>query len=387
MTTRGLIHNFTTLLLIAIALPAAAQVNCAWLTHKRSDSSHIVVNWETKEPSRSVLEYGRTAALGERVEVGEAVVLHHVEVPFPKSGDFHYRISSDGHPPFSGRVKSYSGDVLRVVLASNWQARPALECMLAEDAHLLVTCGDHVSTIIDAENPGNKANTKPFSDLVVAYQDIFRSMPVMPALGNHDRQFRPRGKRFPPEVTYDVDATAFLDFFPLPGDGWKWAFEIPEFDVQFVALDFNHTSDFGTTWQSCHGFDAKSEQWNWYKELMEPSDRRFVVTVYNEMNRTMRGHGGGIWGSLFEKGTMAITGFGHFAERAEVQGFPYFNTALGTGTRYADPKARFFAVTPSYMLLTFRKGAPSVTVEIKDLEGVVLDKTSWPVGSDNNLQP
>ncbi len=380
-------HKFAILLVTMITLPAAAQVKCAWLTHKRSDPSHIVVNWETKEPSNSVLEYGPTAALGRRVEVGKAVALHHVEVSFPKSGDFHYRISCGDHPPFSGKVKSYSGKILRVAIAANWQARPGLKSMLAEDAHLLVTCGDHVKSIIDPGNAGSKTNTKPFSELVVAYQEIFRSMPVMPALGNHDRQFRPRGKRFPPKATYDVAARAFLDFFPLPGDGWKWSFEIPRFDVRFVALDFNHTSDFGTTWQSCHGFDAKSEQFKWYRKLMARTDRRYVVTVHNEMNRTMRGHAGGIWKPLFEKGTMAITGFGYFAERAEVDGFPYFNTALGAGMRYADPKAKFSATTPSYILLTFRKGAPSVTVEIKNVQGMVLDKTSWPVGSDNKLRP
>lgn len=387
MITRRPKLKIATFLITATALPAAAQIHCAWLTHQRSDSSHIVVNWETKEPGRSVLEYGGSASLGERVEIGEATRLHHVEVPFPKSGKFFYRISSGDHPPFSGQVKTYSGDVLRVVLAANWQARPGLESLLAEDAHLVVTCGDHVNSIMDPANPGSKTNAGAFSELVAAYQEIFRSIPVMPALGNHDRQIRPRGERFPPEATYDVDATAFLDFFPLPGDGWKWDFEIPEFDVRFVALDFNHTSDFGTTWQSCHAFDAGSSQFEWYKEVMARSDRHFVITVYNEMNRMMRGHGGGIWKSLFAKGTMAITGFGYFAERAEVEGFPYFNTALGAGTRYADPEARFSAVTPSYILLTFRKGAPEVTVEIKDLEGVVLDTTSWPAGPDAGERP
>lgn len=387
MTTGGHVHRFAVLLLTAMALPAAAQVHCAWLTHQRSDNSHIVVNWEMQAPSRSVLEYGPTPALGQRVEVDGPAVLHHVEVPFPESGSFHYRISSGDHPPFSGRVKSYGGDVLRVALAANWQARPALESLLAEDAHLIVTCGDHVHTIIDPGDPGSRTNTRPFSELIAAYQEIFRSTPVMPALGNHDRQFRPRGERFPPEATYDVDATAFLDFFPLPGDGWKWAFDIPGFDLRFVALDFNHTSDFGTTWQSCHPFDAESEQFEWYQQVMARSDRRFVVTVYNEMHRMMRGHGGGIWKPWFERGTMAITGFGYFAERAEVDGFPYFNTALGAGTRYADPNARFGAVTPSYILLTFRKGIPSVAVEIKDLEGAVLDKTSWPAGSDSQARP
>ena len=64
---------------------------------------------------------------------------------------------------------------------------------------------------------------------------------------------------------YDVDATAFRTFFPLPGDGWKWHFDLPDFRVRFVALDLNHISDRGTTWQTCHDFGPDSEQFRWYR--------------------------------------------------------------------------------------------------------------------------
>ena len=364
--------------LATLALPVMAQVERAWLTHRTNVPSRIVVNWETKAPCESVLEYGTTARLGDRAVVDEAVTLHHVEVPFPAEGHFHYRIPCGNHPAFVGRVKSYGGEVLRVAVAADWQRKAKLEGMLADDVHLLVTCGDHVPHVMDRAQPGNKTNTKTFSQLISRYQDLFRSVPVMPALGNHDRQLRSRGKRYPPQPTYDVDATAFLSFFPLPDDGWKWFFDVPGLDVRFVALDFNHTSDFGTTWQSCHPFDANSEQFKWYEKLMSRTDRRFVITLYNEINRAMRARAGGIWRPLFEKGTMAITGYGYFAERAEIDGFPYYNTALGVGDKYPDPGSKFLAMKPSYMLLTLRKGSPTVSVEIKDLAGTVLDKTTWP---------
>ena len=55
----------------------------------------------------------------------------------------------------------------------------------------------------------------------------------------------------PQEPVYDVNATAFRTFFELPDDEWKWHFDVPGFDVRFIALDLNHTSDMGTTWQAC----------------------------------------------------------------------------------------------------------------------------------------
>ena len=38
------------------------------------------------------------------------------------------------------------------------------------------------------------------------------------------------------DAVYDIEATAFRKFFALPGDGWKWHFDVPDFRVRFVAL-------------------------------------------------------------------------------------------------------------------------------------------------------
>jgi hypothetical protein len=80
---------------------------------------------------------------------------------------------------------------------------------------------------------------------------------------------------------------------------------------------------------------------------------------------------------MFQRGTAAISGFGYFAERAEVEGFGYFNTALGTGAAYRDRNAKFFQVVPSYLLLTFRKGSDTMRAQIKDLRGTTLDESEW----------
>ena len=135
-----------------------------------------------------------------------------------------------------------------------------------------------------------------------------------------------------------MNATAFRTFFELPDDEWKWHFDVPGFDVRFIALDLNHISDMGTTWQACHPFAAGSEQFEWYDRLTQRTDRRFVVTLYNEQNASIRAKEGGRWHQMFRRGTICITGFGYFAERAVFEGHPYFNTSVsGRGDRYPDP--------------------------------------------------
>ncbi len=101
----------------------------------------------------------------------------------------------------------------------------------------------------------------------------------------------------------------------------------------------------------------------------------FVVTLYNERNASMRGQAGGRWHQLFRRGMACITGFGYFAERAVVDGFPYYNTSLsGRGAKYPDPHSAFLASEDSYILLTFDRQAGTMTAQIKDLSGKILDQ-------------
>lgn len=60
---------------------------------------------------------------------------------------------------------------------------------------------------------------------------------MQPAPGNHDRQIRPRGKEPPKEPVYANEALAIRSSFPLPDDGWRWRFDLPDVRVRFIALD------------------------------------------------------------------------------------------------------------------------------------------------------
>ena len=372
--------KFLTLSVIAmlatVAAAEEARISRIWLTHRSHDPSKIVVNWETETPGDSVVRYGLTQAYDRVVRIEEKARLHHVEIPLPKKDVvYHYRVETGAQRSADATFKGYPTDTLRVAVVADWQRRPSLRAIQRDDVHLLLTAGDNIWSV---SAKGERDCTEPYSQLIAAYPDLFRSTPFMPALGNHDHQIRPRGAKPPAESVYDIEATAFRTFFELPDHEWAWYFDVPDFDVRFIALDLNHINDLGTTWQSCHSFKKGSEQFEWYRKVMAATRRGFVVTIYNEQNCNIRRREGGAWHAMFSQGSIAITGFGYFAERAEVDGFTYYNTSLsGRGDRYPDPESRFLRSEDNYILLTFTRDPKRMVVEIKRLDGSVLDKKTF----------
>lgn len=294
------------------------------------------------------------------------------------NSNLRYSVSTGSQTSEDAVFKAYPTDVLRVAIAADWQGLPDLSEIIKDDVHLLLTAGDNISNTHQLCGEGNKECVKPYAKLIDRYPELFRKTPFMPVLDNHDEEMRPRGSKPPDDPVYDVDATAFHRFFELPDDEWKWRFDVPGFDVRFMALDLNHISDVGTTWQACHSFIEGSEQFEWYKKLTSDQSRKFVVTLYNERNASMRAQERGSWHDMFRKGTIAITGFGYYAERAEVDGFTYYNTSLsGKGDQYPDPKSQILKGEDSYILLTVTKNPPKMIVEIKGLDGSVLDRREY----------
>jgi hypothetical protein len=377
MMNRLLLAALAFVAVFANAQSARAEITRVWLSHRTSDPSKLVVNWESAQPGDSVVRFAADEKPFEEVSIDELVTLHHVEIPLAeKNTKYRYSVQTGKEQSAEATFKAYPTDVLRVAVVADWAGRPNLASLIKDDVHLLLTAGDNIGSLHQRCGPGVADCTKPYEQLIDAYPALFRSTPFLPALGNHDREIRPRGDKPPPEPVYDVDATAFRKFFELPGDEWKWHFGLPEFGARFIALDLNHISDQGTTYQTCHPLDQKSEQFVWYEKLMTGPKPPLVITLQNERNATMRSQAGGDWGKLFARGTLAVSGFGYFAERAEVDGFTYYNTALGTGAKYPDPKSQFFASVANYLLLTFANGR--LTAELKSLNGAVLDRKEFP---------
>ncbi|MDO8539557.1 MAG: FN3 domain-containing metallophosphoesterase family protein [Opitutaceae bacterium] len=361
------------LMLLTGSVAYAASIDRIWLSHASHDPSRLVVNWETAKPGNSVVEFGVTPNYDERVTRDESVTLHHVEIPLAqKDVVYHYRVRSGDDVSAGATFKGYPTTELRVVIVGDWHTRPGEFTAIANDApHLLLTAGDNVPSLHEKGREGARA----FSALIDRQPALFRSTPFLPILGNHDRELMPRGVKPPDQPVYDPEARTFREFFALPGDEWKWHFDVPDFDVRFVALDLSHIQDFGTTWQTCHAYDEQSVQYQWYRQLMDTTEAGYIFTLNNEKQTQVFARTKGIWHEQFRKGSALVTGFGHFAERAELrEGIPYFNTCIkGDGAAYKDPQSKFFAAEHNYLMLTFKRGERTMTAQFKNLRGEVLD--------------
>ncbi|HBJ86569.1 MAG TPA: hypothetical protein DDZ88_22480 [Verrucomicrobiales bacterium] len=364
------------LLLLATTTIFAAPIERIWLTHATNDPSKIVINWETDMPGDSVVEFGTSEALGQRVASEAKVTLHHVEIPLEQRDVlYHYRVRSGDDVSTVSTFKGYPSKDLRIAIVGDWGYATGKDvtAIVKDDVHLLLTVGDNVASLHEK----GKEGTKAFSALIDANRDLFRRTPFMPILGNHDREITGRGPKPPAQAVYDVEASAYREFFALPGDEWKWHFDLPGFDLRFIALDLNHIQDFGTTWQTCHAWQPDSPQFQWFAETMAASTSGFVLTLMNEKQTQVQGLTKGAWHGHFHQGSAIITGFGYFADRAELSGgLPYYNTCLkGDGDLYKDPQSKFHARVDNYLLLTFTAGAPTMKIQFKSLRGEVLDTT------------
>lgn len=339
----------------------------------------LTINWESREVGPSRVDYGPTETLGESALSDAPATRHHVQVPMPAKGLLYYRVRTGGEESAIHTVKSYGDDALRVAATANWQLRPRLDAIVADDPHLLLSCGDMVIDVVDLENPGASGNTRPFAALIDGYPRLFARVPFLPALGNHDRQIRYAPKGQATEPLYDMEATAFRAFFPLPGDGRYYHVDLPGFDTRLVALDLSHISDMGTLAQSCPPFGRTSDQFKWYRETVKTRPSRFMITYLNESGPNVRRQEKGMWENMLRQGSAVLIGFGSFAERAEVRGMPYFTTALKVLDQFSDAAhARFYRPVESYTLLTIPRSGELMTVELKSLDGATLDRTEWP---------
>ncbi|MBK8091993.1 MAG: metallophosphoesterase [Verrucomicrobiaceae bacterium] len=367
------------LLLLFTSTAFTAPIQRIWLTHATSDPSKIVLNWETDAPADSIVEFGTSAALDQRVAAAEKVTLHHVEIPLGQRDVlYHYRVRSGDEASPIYTFKGYPSKDLRIAIVGDWGFAMGkdVSAIVQDDVHLLVTCGDNVASLHEK----GKEGTRAFSALIDAHRELFRSTPCMPILGNHDREITPRGPQPPPQPVYDVAATAYRDFFALPGEEWHWHFDLPGFDLRLIALDLNHIQDFGSTWQTCHAWQADAPQYKWYAQTMATTTSGFVLTLMNEKQTQLQGLTKGAWHAHFRRSSALITGFGYFADRAVLTGsLPYFNTCLkGDGDLYKDPQSQFHAREDNYLLLTLTAGAPTMKLQFKNLRGAVLDATDIP---------
>lgn len=362
-------------LLISV-VSASAEVKRIWLTHQSPDPSKLVVSWQTSEPGDSVVEFGTTSSLGQTVKVEGSRTLHHVEIPLAeKDVVYHYKVKTGSQESAVTTFKGYPTKELRIGVVANLRAdaKIDLSALKKDDVHLLLSSGD---TAMQYQFCGENLPecVESHGTLVDTQAELFRTTPFLPTLGNLDRKIRPNSDG-PEKPAYEIPATAYRSFFALPGKEWIWTFAVPDFDLQLVSVDMNHTGDFGTPNQSCHPFGADSEQIAWYRETMEATKAAQVITLFGETGSRVRSHAGGEWKRLISKGTLAISGEAYHAERTLVEGIQYYNTSVrGNGTFGVDPDHNFIDPSGGYLLITLARETGGMKVAIKSLDGRVLEE-------------
>ena len=358
-----------------------SSLNQIWLTYAREDPGYLTINWASPKIGDAEIWLWSGEKWKFHKIIDENKKLHHIEVPIPFNDvQYHYKIRTSKDTSawytFRGIPKKAP---LKLVFIADWgyAGDADLSVILGEKPSIIFTCGDNVPDIYRYGEQGDIHCVNSFLKLVNEHPILFRSIPFMPILGNHDKQIYPRGSQPPRDLmVYDTNATAYCEFFELPGTEWKWAFHIPYYHIRILALDLNHIRDYGTTWQTCHAYNERSEQYNWYKrEIDKKTDDYFTITIHNTRNVTIRQYNKELWEKLFRKGSIVITGFGYFAEKAIFNSVTYYNTALKAGDVYPDPDARFTKGIANYILLTANKD--SILMQIKSLRGVVLDEATY----------
>lgn len=360
-----------------------ASVERVWLTYKGNTPNTICINWETTTAGPSAVDYGLTTAYGQNVTVADNVTIHHVEIPLSQRGvQYHYKLTTGTQISADRTLKSLPATGrLRLGFVGNWWLTGDFHTIMNDSIDILLTGGDNVG------NVGNSSSnpldyTAKYSQLVTAYPYIFDIIPVMPTLGNHDHEVDLSNQ------TYDTNGLAFTKFFALSDKGWAWHLDIPEFRVRFIGLDANHEYDQGTSAQPCHSLQTGSQEYTWYKQLVDTMTTGFAVTLWNGNMDHLGSIGNPTWRSLIYKGSTGLYSDGYFAEQCNDNGRFYYNSSVAINTSlYYDPHSVVLVSTANYALVTLRTGWDSMRVEIKNLAtGAVLQNGSAPIATTFGLR-
>ena len=370
------------------------RVDAVWLTHATETPTKTVVSWHTTEPGPSRVAYGDDANVAKTAGSDAVGFLHHVEIPSATPGrPVFYRVESgDMRSP----VRSFTPagpDHVRVAVVADIgyicrgkkrKSVASFDYLKADRPDLLLTAGDNVSAVMAPKaQAGALDYAEPFLKFIREQPELFASTPILPSLGNHDKQVGPRHNRRPgrSNETYEIDATAYSRVFRLPAPGWRWEFRIPQADVTFFSLDAEHLVDVGTTFQSCHDIGETSEQFRWYDERSAARKTKWGVTLFNEEAKLFRGCCKGAWHRMMARGTIGISGYGYYALRAEMpDGMIYYNTCIAdpNGFVYHDPSEKLIEASSNYMLLDFDCKAKTMTVRLKESgTGRLIDEKTF----------
>ena len=374
-------------------------IDCVWLTHSEPTADSVTICWMSPEPGESRLKIALEGEPEKEIVVEGERTLHQVKVPIALGTKrYQYQVFTGDKSSVPRRFKQYPdlrepGAELRVIIIGNrgyWNVKERnWNAVYALNAHLGVSVGDNVPLLYDAEHVGEAAvhNLARYVRLIRSQMTWFATTPFMPVMGNHDHQIRDRKivekrplteeeKKNPVAVAaYDVEGTAFREFFPLPDNRWTWHWNVPNTNVQFIGLDLNHDRDYGTTYGSCHAYHPESEQYKWFAKTIADTPDKIRVVLHNSAHSVGTHNDNALW-KLFNQCMVIFSGNSYIAarDRMKAGNLCYTTSLRGLATaKFRQGETFYSEGIDNFTLLTIT--ADKIRIELRKLEdGSVLDK-------------
>ena len=332
----------------------------------------MTVAWQTPEPTRGVVEYGPTPALGSKVELDERARRHVARIDGLAPGaTTYYRVTADDAP--FGETAAFRtpvpGDSALTVLVfgdsgtgtpAQAEVRDAmLAAVLDGPGPPRADLGLHVGDV--HQGRGDDYDAIYFGP----YADLVARLPVMLSVGNHD--------------TYHDDAATYLDDFYFPSNnpaGTERYYSFEYGAVHAVAVDSNLPLTPGTPqyeWLAADlaGPAAQAAQWRivyfhhppwcqaWSGWAGDLDVRRYLVPLFEA-----------------EGVDLVLNGHTHAYERGTRNGVTYLVTGGGGGSLddYGRDVAHIDVTVLAHHYTLLDVEGPVLTVRAVTPSGVEIDR-------------
>jgi len=280
-----------------------------------TDSVWIV--WETRQPTKSSVEYGPTRALGQRREEERTVTHHELQLTgLQPYSQYFYRV--EGGKVASFRTAASSGqDGFRFAVFGDTRENIFVHQAIVK--RILESNPDFVLHTGDMVEVGSC--TECWDDFFRIEAPLLRNTPFYPTMGNHEEPLSP------------LRDTQYYDIFHLTGNELWYSFDYG--DARFISLKADgYPLDL---------YYPQQEQLDWLETQLAENDRFWTFVFFHWGVYTSRGEDfletglRNLLVPLFEQyGVQAVfMGHNHGYERVLVNGITYI-TAAGGGAGLYD---------------------------------------------------
>jgi len=328
------------LLVLGMATPAQAVFyNGPYL--QQVDETSVLLMWETDVASTATVEYGKTQAYGQVVQVRDNEQLHEARLTNLSADTlYYYEVNESSGEARSGSFMTAPLRGTNFIFAAYGDSRSDPEEHLAvanaihsQGPRLVVTTGDYVENAPIME--------EWHEQFFVPAAQMLADIPILPAIGNHDSDlYHP----FSP----------MLDYFPTPEESTYYSVDYG--DIHFVVLDSNRR------------YGEVSAQYRWLESDLSATTQPVIIVVHHYPVYSSGRHGSAPMmdqslRTLYERYgvTAVLNGHDHMYERSERNGINYFVLGGGGAGLYSpndnsNPYAVISEKAYHYAILEWKDG-------------------------------